>query len=34
MIIYTDGSFYEGNWKNGLMHGKGKYIWPDRIHKY
>ena len=28
---YTDGSVYEGNWFNNLMHGDGVYIDSDRI---
>ena len=27
--IYTDGTVYEGNWKNDKKHGKGKIIYSD-----
>ena len=26
---YPDGSKYEGEWKNGLMHGLGTFKYPD-----
>lgn len=26
---WRDGRIYEGDWKNGKMHGYGIYIWPD-----
>ena len=25
-MIYKDGSKYEGNWRNGMRNGQGKYI--------
>ena len=24
-----DGDVYEGDWRNGMSHGQGKYTWPD-----
>ena len=27
-LSYSDGSSYEGDWKDGLWHGKGTHIWP------
>jgi hypothetical protein len=30
-MSYYDGSVYEGNWKNNLMHGDGTYLDSDRI---
>ena len=26
---WSDGRMYEGEWKNNLMHGRGKFTWPD-----
>ena len=26
---WSDGRFYDGEWKNGLFHGRGKHTWPD-----
>ena len=28
-MIYKDGRKYEGNWKNGIWFGKGKYSFND-----
>jgi hypothetical protein len=30
-MIYSDGSIYEGFWKNNLMNGEGVYMDADRI---
>ncbi|CAJ1330625.1 unnamed protein product [Effrenium voratum] len=27
--VFPDGSRYEGQWKDGLKHGKGRFIYPD-----
>ena len=27
--IFRDGNTYEGDWVNGIMHGKGEYRWRD-----
>ena len=27
-----NGGIYEGEWKNGMRDGKGKYVWPDRSY--
>ena len=27
--IFNNGSKYDGNYKNGLKHGLGKYTWPN-----
>ena len=29
MVIYADGSVYEGYWKNDYRHGPGRYIHTD-----
>ena len=29
MYAWADGRKYEGEWKNGKQHGKGKYILLD-----
>ena len=28
-MIWTDGTMYEGEWQNGIQHGKGLIILPD-----
>ena len=28
-MIYKDGRKYEGNWKNGIWNGRGKYTFND-----
>ena len=28
-VEFENGDVYEGEWKNGYMHGKGTYIWCD-----
>lgn len=28
--VWENGRTYEGNWKNGKMHGKGIYTWEDQ----
>ena len=30
-VSYRDGFKYQGEWKNGLFHGKGKFINPEGI---
>ena len=32
-MAYADGIQYEGEWKNGNMNGKGKYIIPKNFSK-
>ena len=32
-LIFPDGSSYEGEWANGFMNGKGKFIWSDGKEK-
>ena len=27
--MWTDGSMYEGEWINGIQHGKGMMVFPD-----
>eukprot|EP00913_Durusdinium_trenchii_P025110 g23570.t1 len=27
--VFPDGSRYEGQWKDGLKHGKGRFTYPD-----
>jgi len=27
--VFPDGSRYEGQWKDGLKHGRGRFIYPD-----
>ena len=29
-MIFPNGSRYLGSWKNGVFHGRGKYIWPEK----
>lgn len=26
---FADGSVYEGQWLKDVMHGRGKFIWPN-----
>jgi hypothetical protein len=26
---WKDGSKYEGEWRHGKKHGKGKFTWPE-----
>jgi hypothetical protein len=33
-MTYADGSFYEGDFVEGKMHGNGKYFWTDTGHWY
>ena len=28
-MTWSDGRVYEGEWKDGNMHGKGKMTWSD-----
>ncbi len=32
--IRADGAEYEGNFKRGEFHGKGKYIYPGNSKEY
>ena len=27
--IYDQASTYEGHWEDGLMNGKGHFVWPS-----
>ena len=27
--MYSDGGYYEGDWRDGKMEGKGKLYFPD-----
>mgnify|MGYP001131685251 CR=1 FL=1 len=29
ILSYADGDRYEGEWKNGKMHGKGVYVYAN-----
>jgi len=29
IMVFDDGSYYEGDWRNGKMDGKGSYIYKD-----
>ena len=31
--IYSNGNIYEGEWKDGLCHGKGKMIYKEDEHE-
>ena len=31
---FKDGSYYDGEFEDGLMSGYGKYFWSDRGHWY
>ena len=31
---YTNGDYYEGQWKNGYKHGKGKVFYENGTIKY
>jgi hypothetical protein len=33
-LIYPDGTYYEGNFKNDLYEGEGIYEWPEEGRKY
>ena len=26
-----DGSYYEGQYENGVPHGRGDFLWPDGV---
>jgi len=28
-MFWTDGSIYQGEWKQGIQHGFGKMVFPD-----
>ena len=28
-FTWSDGRYYEGEWKESMMDGKGMQIWPD-----
>lgn len=28
-MFWTDGSIYQGEWRNGIQHGFGKMTFPD-----
>ncbi|MDR0553034.1 MAG: hypothetical protein LBG13_02990, partial [Holosporales bacterium] len=28
-LVLVNGNVYEGNFKNNVIEGKGKYIWAD-----
>lgn len=32
-MLWTDGSMYEGEWRNGIQHGIGRIIFPDGTFK-
>ena len=34
LTIYDNGDVYEGEIKEGLLHGKGRYTWSDDISMY
>lgn len=29
IIKFADGATYEGEFRNNMLHGKGKYVWKD-----
>jgi len=31
---FANGDFYDGEWKSGLRHGKGTYVWKELNEKY
>ena len=31
---WSNGDWYEGEWKAGLRHGHGIYVWKDKNEKY
>ena len=33
-MIFVDGSYYKGEFKNGKMHGFGQYNWKNTGHWY
>ena len=32
-MYWTDGSLYQGEWRNGIQHGHGKMVFPDQTVK-
>ena len=30
-MIYQNGDIYDGEWKEGLIHGQGKMIYKNRV---
>ncbi len=28
-VVFANGDIQEGEWKNGILNGSGKYIWAD-----
>ena len=34
MMLFKDGSFYEGDFVDGFMQGQGKYRWAASNHWY
>lgn len=33
-LIYKDGTFYEGEWKDNIPHGKGAFYYPNKGYKF
>ena len=33
-LIYRDGRFYEGEWKDGIFHGKGSFTYPNKGYRF
>jgi hypothetical protein len=32
LFNFPNGIIYEGEWRDGFRHGKGRQIWPDGSH--
>lgn len=32
LIQFKSGASYEGEWKEGMRDGLGKYVWPDKSY--
>jgi len=32
ILLFIEFSSYEGEWRNGMRDGYGKYVWPDRSY--
>ena len=33
-LIYRNGDFYEGEWKDGIFHGEGSFTYPSKGYRF